>query len=163
MARKRIWTLERDNFSLTGTTRATASLSVNLLTRLDMAITGLKGWTISRIIGQAMVLNASAETSAAVGSFVFGIGPYNRNMDAVDFPELNNHSGDWPFFHGAAFKGAGTGLTPVEPENARNFSVNVKSQRKLSADQDLFAVALLTDISVDLEIEMVLSLLWLAP
>jgi len=164
MARKRTWTHENPFLSLLDTgAQDVESLTGILKIKVGVGDAGLKGYTLSRIIGQAHVVNLTTDTSAALGSFVVGIGVYSRFVDAGDFPDLRFHDGDWPYFQGIQFKGAGTGLTPVEPEDARNILINAKSQRVLRSDDDVFLVGQLDSTAVAVTIGFSLSLLWLLP
>ena len=165
MARKKLWTLETVAQNLTAASvNAQQTLTAELQLRLDRPAGSFKGFTPTRILGQGMVLNETSETSAAQGDLAHGIGVYNRNMDGGDFPDLRSHAGDWPWYMAVSFKGAGTGLTPVEPENARNFSVDMKSNRVLRADDDLFWVGRLGPLTaVDVTIAAKFSILWLLP
>ncbi len=164
MARKRAWTFEQFNLTSNGIAQVSRSLSTALKVRYDLATNdSLKGWTIARMIGQAVLLNESAEVSAAIGGQAFAAGVYSSSIAAANLPSILAHAGDWPWYHAASFKGAGTGLTPVEPENARNISIDMKSQRQLRSDDDFFMVTAQYDISVVTETEFAVSLLWLLP
>lgn len=164
MARRRLWTDWEATVILSSATQIFFSidtLTAGLRTRIGASI---QGYTLARVMGLGMVINETSETSAAIGSYRIGFVRATAAVEAVDLPDLSSHQGDYLYFHSAQFKGAGTGLTPVEPENARNFTIDVKSMRQLERDSDeIFAVGQLVDISVAVQVLVSCSCLWLAP
>ncbi len=162
MARKTFWTASAVQFDLPSSgAQALVDLSQQAVTR---RLANDPGLTVMRILGKLVVLNETSETSAALGSYTLGIGVYTELTDIDDFPSLCTHEGDWLWYSAAGFKGAGTGLTEVTPEIARNIDVDARSKRVLQRTSDLlFLVGQLCDISVDLTILGRLSILWALP
>ena len=165
MARKRFWTTETIQINSNAGTATIVSLTTTLRNRLDSGGThNVMGYTLARVLGKGLVVNEASDTSAAIGGYALGIGVFPSLIDAVDMPDLAVHEGDWLWYTSALFKGAGTGLTPIEPENARNIDIDSKSMRQMErASDNVFLATKLTDTSVELTYLLAFSLLWLMP
>ena len=161
MARARFWTTEAGELVNSGTTQSIISLTSVMRARQSSAV---QGYTLARVLGKITNFNDTSETSAALGAYALGIGRYTQLVDGVDLPSLGSHEGDWLWYTSCGFKGAGTGLTEITPEIARNVEVDSKSMRVLERDSDdIFLSSVLQDTSVALRHSFNLSLLWLLP
>jgi len=126
------------------------------------------GDTVSHIWVKG-VWTQSAAGDSSKELLAFGIGFYPRATDAIDFPAVIDHTGDWVLHDARGFIEPLTLQTPMVPQQLATIDIESRGQRSVprgGAAYSLFAVAASRNgvpSAGAFELVAAVTILWLVP